>query len=70
MLCIVSYILGGEELHALGHLEGKAQQVVKGQGLQVACLIIWAFVDLWSLQIKKDELGIDMGICYCLDGIF
>lgn len=43
----VPYILGGEELHAFGHLEGKTEQVIKGQGLQVLCQIIRIFKDLW-----------------------
>ena len=42
----VLYIFAGEELHAFGHLVGKAQQVIKGQGLQVVCLIIWVFEDI------------------------
>lgn len=41
----VSYILGGEELHAFGHLEGEAEQVVEGQGLRVVRQIVRVFVN-------------------------
>ena len=43
----ISYILGGEELHPFGHLVGKAEQVIEGQGLRVVCLIIQVFVEFW-----------------------
>lgn len=43
----VPHILGGQELHAFGHLEGKTEQVVKGQGLQVLCLIAQVFIGFW-----------------------
>lgn len=44
----VSYVLGGEELHALGHLERKAEQIIKGQGLQKLRLIILKLLnDFW-----------------------
>lgn len=41
-VCLVfaAYILGGEELHASCYLEGKAQQVIKGQGFQVFRLLV------------------------------
>lgn len=56
-LQFLSYILGGEELHPFGHLEGKAEQVIKGQCFQVLCLIIQVFVDLCGLEINQDQLG-------------
>lgn len=65
----VSYVLGGEELHALGHLERKAEQIIKGQGLQKLRLIILKLLnDFWMCtwtQFGPFVILIWWFGCYC-----
>lgn len=51
-MAFLPYILQREELHALGHLVGKAKQVIKGQRLQVLSLIIDAVIHFWTCKMN------------------